>query len=140
MPVIACSAPCSAWCRAGSPEINIQPVPSAQLAGAMNTGACTKRTPRASQRATRSAVGRTAVVVWSTTQAPAGSTPASGSSTASTEASSDSERWMRSAPCTACATVAQAVTPPAASLAASACALAALRFHARTVRPLARAR
>ena len=32
--------------RAGSPEISIQPVPSAQLAGAMNTGACTKRTPR----------------------------------------------------------------------------------------------
>jgi hypothetical protein len=38
----------------------------------MNTGACTKTRPRASQRAARSAVGRTAVVVWSTIQHSAG--------------------------------------------------------------------
>ena len=42
------------------PAQPFQPAPSAQLAGAIKTGACTKRTPLASQRATRPAVGRTA--------------------------------------------------------------------------------
>jgi hypothetical protein len=40
--MVPAPAHCRAWLRAGSPEINnIQPVPSALLAGAMNTGACT---------------------------------------------------------------------------------------------------
>ena len=40
--------------------------------GAMKTGAWTKIRPRPSQRAARSAVGVTAVVVWSTIQVPGG--------------------------------------------------------------------
>ena len=102
----------------------------------MNTGAWTKTRPRAAQRAARSAVGWTAVVVWSTIQVSAPILSASGSSTASTEASSASERWMRCTPASAAAASSKARAPDACS----ACALAGLRFQTLTSTPLARAR
>jgi hypothetical protein len=68
------------------------PLPSRVFAGPMNTGAWMKRMPRVFQRAIRSAVGVGAVVVWSTIVVVFAITPASGSSTASTEASSERVR------------------------------------------------
>ena len=102
----------------------------------MNTGACTNTRPRASQRATRSAVGRTAVVVWSTIQVADGMAAAIGSSTASTDASSASDRWMRSTPCSAAAASSKARAPSSTK----ARVLAGLRFQTLTFQPLARAR
>ena len=91
----------------------------------MNTGACTKRLPRASQRATRSAVGVGAVVVWSTIHVPGAIASTIGSSTASTDASSASVRCNCATPPTASAGLAKALAPSASS----ARAFPALRFH-----------
>ncbi len=92
LPVIFCSSGMTAAHLSGSPEISIIPVPASAMAGVMKTGAWRKTLPRAAQRAARSAVGVGAVVVWSTIHIDAGMTPASGSRTESTEASSASER------------------------------------------------
>ena len=70
----------------------MMPIPSRALTGVMNTGAWMKTLPRPAQRAIRSTVSVGAVVVWSMMTVEAGIEPASGSSTESTEASSDSDR------------------------------------------------
>ena len=113
---------------AWSPEISMMPVPSRVLAGPMKTGAWMKTLPRPAQRAMRSIVGVGAVVVWSMIQVDAGMEFASGSNAASTEASSASDRWMRSTPSIAAPASAKALAPSGSS----AFALAGSRFQTLT--------
>ena len=63
LPVMVSSSGFSRAFKAVGPETSIRPVPAWQLDGAMNTGACRHRLPRAVQRSARALVGVGAVVV-----------------------------------------------------------------------------
>src|SRR5271166_4136079 len=131
-PVIVSSSGMTAAIWVSSPETSMMPVPSRVLTGVMNTGAWMNTLPRFAHRAMRSTVGVGAVVVWSMIQVDKGIASAIGSSTEWTEASSASDRWMRSTPLIASPASTKAYAPSDSS----AFAFAASRFQTLTSLPL----